>query len=452
MIHSAQDARRRTPPLLVRQTMSRAAKLFSARGHYPSSHMLDALAAIPTTAHAIINGEAEAAYYVCPLDTGVGKTTTLSETIRALRSQGDDTGVVICAGRLMQIEALIADMNLRPHEFAVLVADTEDNRHLTESGLGIERINEAPILLTTHAMIERRLSSPALKIIPGEDNANPVLAFHTTSYKILPGGVNTNPVLPWSEARDFFYRGRPRQLRIWDETCLPGRPLVLDKSEVYRVMDVLRRDRIIVRMLEGLLEEMRAAHDHAIYLVPDFAEVIPLQDVLGSLSSSDRDYAWDAVSKVWMLGGHIARFRQDHPGDDHCSILNYRQRLPEDIKPMIVLDASARVRATYNHQRRTMGDVRQTQDAEKRYDRVTINVHKGPSGRNGLVKNFKRRVNELASIVNAHGPDSSLVVHHKPGGGVKSIPKAMRPLVNPEARPAFMSWGSHNATNEFRDR
>ncbi|HEX9595420.1 MAG TPA: hypothetical protein VF982_00955, partial [Anaerolineales bacterium] len=112
---------------LTALTMERVVQTFNSRTkHRPSDEMLGALSAIPTAVSGIVNGTAPAAYHLCALDTGVGKTTTLAETIRQLRRPDmpwgrQDGGTIICVGRYTQIEALVEDMGLRQEEFAVLV-------------------------------------------------------------------------------------------------------------------------------------------------------------------------------------------------------------------------------------------------------------------------------------------------------------------------------------------
>lgn len=56
------------------------------------------------------------------------------------------------------------------------------------------------------------------------------------------------------------------------------------------------------------------------------------------------------------------------------TVLDYRETLPDDILPLVVLDASARVRATYTLWESGREGLHILPSATKRYDDLTVNV------------------------------------------------------------------------------
>ena len=90
--------------------------------------------------------------HVSSLDPGVGKTTTVIFFLRALlRSHAHgEVAALVCVRRKDQIEAIVAEADLDPNDFAVLTADPDLNR------LGGASPSCARVLFTTHAMIEMR--------------------------------------------------------------------------------------------------------------------------------------------------------------------------------------------------------------------------------------------------------------------------------------------------------
>ncbi len=101
--------------------------------HKPSEKMRLALDDIPRTICKILKGEADPKYYVCDLDTGVGKSVTLSQTIKLLGRPmgplfGEDPGILMCVPRLDMIETLVEDMRLESNQFAVFVSDRPARR------------------------------------------------------------------------------------------------------------------------------------------------------------------------------------------------------------------------------------------------------------------------------------------------------------------------------------
>ena len=166
-----QNIQIRPPDTLQRAVMTEVRQFFDTRtAHRPSEHMFEALADIPKTVSDIITGSAKKAYHVCQLDTGVGKSITLAKTIKTLRAPGmsgsaGQVGTVICVGRYTQIKTMAEDMQLQPSEFAVLVSSAAP-AEIQQMGMGVDRINEAPILLTTHSMVQSRLSKAGHTWVP----------------------------------------------------------------------------------------------------------------------------------------------------------------------------------------------------------------------------------------------------------------------------------------------
>ena len=46
----------------------------------------------------------------------------------------------------------------------------------------------------------------------------------------------------FSDTEAFFYQGRSRQIRVWDEAFLPAMPLVISRDSLMKCIESLRRD------------------------------------------------------------------------------------------------------------------------------------------------------------------------------------------------------------------
>lgn len=77
-----------------------------------------------------------------------------------------------------------------------------------------------------------------------------------------------------------------------------------------------------------------------------------------------------AVELIWPLFGRTVTVRRRY----RVSILDYRESLPADLQPVMVLDASARVRATYDLWERHRGGMQRLPSATKSYAGLTIDV------------------------------------------------------------------------------
>jgi hypothetical protein len=172
-------------------------------GHRPSEGMWTALTELASVLEDMAEGRCEPKMFLSSLDPGVGKTQTVTHFIRALTSSKEhlDTGVLICVSRLKEIQRFVDEMDLLPTDFAVLTSDHE----LNKLGIGSARSNKARVLFTTQQMIESR----------GEGRH-------------------------FAEMRDFQFFARPRQVRIWDESILPGRAVTLNRDALAALLQPIR--------------------------------------------------------------------------------------------------------------------------------------------------------------------------------------------------------------------
>ena len=90
---------------------------------------------------------------------------------------------MVCVGRLTEVKAMVHNMAVPAEMLAVLTSDKELNV------LGqAPSVDAAQVLITTQQRIERQINAGSFN------------------------GAGT-----------FFYRGKPRAVRIWDESYLPDR-------------------------------------------------------------------------------------------------------------------------------------------------------------------------------------------------------------------------------------
>lgn len=121
--------------------------------------MWDAISEIVRTLEQMADGTAAPHVHLASLDPGVGKTQSIIQFLPVLLSSSAHEGVsvIICAGRLKQIEAMIDDARqagLRDEDFAVFTS----GRELNKLGRGTEDRQNARVLFTTHAMVMKQCS------------------------------------------------------------------------------------------------------------------------------------------------------------------------------------------------------------------------------------------------------------------------------------------------------
>ena len=85
-----------------------------------------------------------------------------------------------------------------------------------------------------------------------------------------------------------------------------------------------------------------------------------------------------------------------------------------DILPMLILDASARVRSTYRLQAKLVHNVIWLETSNKQYDNVTIRVRERGSGKHAFGKKYWENLREIVEIIRRYPDHKPLVLHHKP--------------------------------------
>lgn len=457
--------------VICNETMRQVVDFFWDETHHrPSEEMLAALKEIPATVSRIARGEAAEAFYLCGLDTGIGKSVTLSRAVRNVRKRHPELGVVMCVGRYEQVVAMVKDMGLVTGEYAWLLSGAGDV-FCREEGLRNSSIDAAPILLTTHSMVETRLGPKgkarrqgAMVGPLGDGHIDTDL--HPTESGRKPGGqaegvvsktfdsgdTRRSDLGTWEAASEFYFRGHPRQLRVWDESIAPARELTVSESRLSHLNGVIRPGARFHRVTRELLSRLIWSNDHDTLEVPDFRATITLEEVWDALTRKDREAVAETVDALWGMSGRVVRVRHDGlPGN---TALTYERVLPDDIKPMLVLDANLRVKSTHLDRRASKGDVVVLDTARKLYDHVNIYVDSAGGGKSALKRDYPDIVDKVVRLIDRFPDRNILVLHHKEEDHKRGLGDLARDIElnvsrNRPGDLCFCSWGRHNATNKF---
>jgi hypothetical protein len=405
---------------LAASTINSLSRYFASKGHRPSEAMWEALIDLAAALEAMALGTAAPKFFLSSLDPGVGKTQTIIHFIDTLLSSPayDDVGVMLCVGRLSEIETLQRDIAVPADNLAVLTSNDKLN------ALGHAAPNDAQVLITTQQRIEKSLNGRS-----------------------------------FNEASGFFYRGKPRAVRVWDESYLPGQTITLNRDDVAFLFKPLRYGfPALTEQLEAFFVGLRDVSDGTTMSLPDFATSVDLNDVLalfdGARDNGERKLKDDqrmAISSLWYLSGKAVTIRKDGPYGN--TVIDYKDTLPEDLAPMVILDASGRVRETYRDIEESRGTLVRLKSATKRYDKLTVNLWRTGGGKRAFYNNGDKLVEGIAKAINTKPNERWLVVVHRPDSRVGDVVKRVNELltVPNKGNVSFISWGQHMATNEFVD-
>jgi hypothetical protein len=186
---------------LTHTTLQHLRTYFDRQNHRPSADHWTALEQVVHTMEAMANNDAPAKLFLSSLDCGVGKTTATVHFAQSLvqSPQHRRVGMLICVGRLTEATAIAEKLNIPADRLAVLTSDTVLNA-ITDTPPG-----DAQVLVTTQQRLER-----------------------ATDGRSFAG------------ASAFYYQGKPRNVRVWDEAWLPGVAVTLTKDELLWLPKMVR--------------------------------------------------------------------------------------------------------------------------------------------------------------------------------------------------------------------
>jgi hypothetical protein len=367
-------------------------------------------------------GRAAPLPYLSQLDPGVGKTQTAVHFIRALlqSTAHKHIAVLYCVSTLDEIAKLIGDLGPVGHEVGVYTADKEYN------DLGRKKPNEARVLITTQQMVDSRVSRAKR----------------------------------FADLQEFTYYGVPRAVKIWDESLLPAEELTLNTRALQLLPHFLQKisDKLATR-IEDICAEVRKLKDGSVYTFFDpVAEFgIEYAQVHRRLRKEPQARIRETGKTVWQLAGKDVRIRRDNLNDGHI-MLDYRNHLPDDFWPVVILDASGRVRGTYPlwQENRSKGVVKLT-EAQKKYSNLAVHLWTTGGGKDAWRRKSSMLLDGIVATINSKPLEKWLVVVHKEDDWedygqqrIGDLEKTIRDLVKEPQSLHFLTWGNAHATNDFR--
>jgi hypothetical protein len=391
---------------------------FTALGHFPSEPMWRGIEDFAKHLQQMADGGCEPRFYLSSLDPGVGKTQTIIHFIRALLAsrQHDHVGVIIFFYTKQQIQEVVDRAGLMPNDFAVLMtAEEEAEQELIDRGNN--KAASARVLFTTQQR---------LQLVCRDKNFSAVASYH--------------------------FLGLPRQVRIWDEALLPATETVVRAYDIPGLIPAISAlQPEFVEHVNELCARLHGTADREVVFVPNLAatEGLTLSRLLRSgrgLSSDEKRLATD----LWSLFGTSVSVR--HDGRRGPAMVSYRRSVPDDLAPVVILDASGRVRTAYDWWHDHRRTLHRLTPVKKHYYKLTVHVWDIGGGQSSFQSEEARywRTSGITKTINRKRSDKWLVICHK--AFRKEVEADIRrELKGDQERVSFLHWGIHRASNEFCD-
>lgn len=415
--------------VLFNRTLAKLKDRFNDRQHFPSDDQMRALEDLIACLVNLSAGRTEAKLFLSSLDPGIGKTTSLITFLDTLLSIGrspyDSVGVLICIETKQEIRALVEEAGIPETMLHVWTSDDDLN------ALGKAFPNDAQVLITTHSRMERLLRRK-----------------------------------PFSECQELFFKGAPRQLRVWDEEFHYGQPISLNVDDVYWLLKALTSiSRQLRDDVKRIFDEIEHVENGSLYTVPDFMRNndVDLDDLISAVadlhpSNEDHvrltDQQMTVLRQLAFISGRAVRVHVD--GEQGPATVHYVETIPSDLAPLIVLDASGRLRLTYEGMAKCRGVLVPLKSAAKSYRNLEVYVWTRGAGKKTWKDHRKAEslISGIVSTIMTRPDEDWLVVHHRKNS--KHFPDIDRMILDAvpdklHKRVKFITWGKHRGINEYRD-
>jgi hypothetical protein len=264
-----------------------------------------------------LNGLLDPSFYLSSIPAGYGKTEAIVSFVKAWKDAGFNPkgGILIALQSKDQISSLVKRLGLPKFEVGILTKDDAIN----DLGCGSNRINEDPVLITTQQMVASR-----------------------TSDKFF------------LRAKEFYFDGKPRKLRIWDESFLISQPVTIKVGNIHALATQFGvRYAYFAEKLSAFANELKPEKAGSYFLVDKEIGRIAGAKVKADRENRERGLPHlpyplaRTLEAIRDAGGQsllLASYGGKHSG---LTLVGGGKPMPNDLAPAVVLDASGNVRGTY---------------------------------------------------------------------------------------------------------
>ncbi len=356
-------------------------------------------------------------FYLSSLPCGMGKTTAMIETVKAILKLEyyKPVSFIIFLSRRDEIEAIVQRMGLDNSQYACLTGDENLNKKYGD----FYNRNNVRVLFTTQAMLEARCH-------------------------------DGNKLKQFSDISDFFYQGKARQVKIWDEAILPASVFTLKvRSLQQTILDLENVNRSLATEIDDWCRKAATLPDNSLIDVPSLEIYnVSVQQALNEMRHEDYK---PTIEALFSLQGLTVRVVKD--STKGSSILQYANVLPNDLAPMLILDASGAVRTTYKLWEEWRKGLQPLYSPPKSYEGFKIWHWDIGAGKEAQRKNAKKIAEGVAETIDTIIPpdEKVLVVHFIPSAKQPDMAEEINARCISKNRVSFTTWGRHTSSNEFRD-
>tara|TARA_B110000977_G_C11077892_1_gene491839 strand:+ start:974 stop:2884 length:1911 start_codon:yes stop_codon:yes gene_type:complete len=350
------------------------------------------------------------------LSCGVGKTTMIKFMLLEILASDLDVGAVICLARNQSVINLAKEIEEDSPELFNQVAIYTSTMKISEYGsIPRQYAHKAPVVITTQQHLNGKQSKDVA----------------------------------------FNYKGRPRQVTIWDEAFRLGDVSELSVSDICLVSSSVSKLRIettdILKDLNKLTETLSSSNEDDVIDIFNFSEQLALMGKESYLSTIASEEIKEKAKTLWELSGRQVSVANTINGK---VVLRYEETIPEQLLPIVITDASGVCSHIYKLMSKYKYKVCNRHTASRDNSDITFHVWNIGSGRGNFKfpKEVERRAEGFSKTLKDI-EDTSLIFHFKEmetNQGVLDFPKILRDYTGKNDNHHYLQYGYHTSTNQYR--
>ena len=410
------DTRQLKERLIISRAWKKLNAFFTSIGQTPSTTQRIAITDLMGCILLAAEGDIKSEYdnkqiFLSSMSCGQGKTQTLIFMIRELLSSDKykDVSFLVCLNRKAEIQAFVNSLNIHPNDIGIFTADDEVN------ALGTSNHTRARVLITTQAMINSRCSGDLIK-----NNS------------------------------EFLFNNELRTCNIWDEAIDYTKSALITNKDIAEVTTTLSRiDDELCAYVAGLLPAIvKAEHGDTIDIY-DFNEKFSISTKTLKARALELSVSVEIkkiLAELWAMSGKTVRINKD---GNNNTILNYSVSLPQDIFPLIVLDANASSSDTYKLLAEYRENIHELKPSIRTCENFHLNWWNRASGSSISEDNQNEIAHGIAKYIE-HNPDDKYLIFEKKAHDYEKLVRGyLKDDLNYSL--AFVTYGNHKALNIYRD-
>lgn len=356
-------------------------------------------------------GNLQPNFYVSPIDTGLGKSTLIKCFFRYWKAKGFEPGggILLALNTKAEIEEFARTSGLDEADYAAYTSDIEFDK----LGVTKDLSNKAPVLFTTHAMLRAKTRKKKFKF-----------------------------------SKEFFYNGRPRTLRLWDERALRAEPIHIALDDMVKILGSIRPYAPEwIEAVEEFIGIGKRSPVGTVLTVPKrFGAGKPFVAVDG-VAPILTDEQSNIYRQLKAAQGKSLRVCEGKWYGK--TLVGSGDRLPSDLAPMFIFDASARIGDTYELWGKN-GEITMMPALVRDYRNLTVRIWKTACGKSVLEDGSQRSriLNGIAKTLNLD-PQPTLLIGSKARPSLFNLHAELGERLDDADGLHFRHWGIHYGTNEF---